>query len=68
MESQKWTYDLDMFLNDEVPGETRVYDILVDGEYNQFRWTFWGGDRTKGFSVNLSGLMLYGTIGDITTS
>ena len=62
VEPQRWGFDLERFRNDEVPGETRVFDVKAAGEVqlDRLRWVFYGEDPAKGFSVNLSGLLVYG--------
>ena len=61
---QRWVFDLERFQNDEVPGETRVFNVRHAGvkKYDRFEFIFYGEDRHKGFSVNLSGLILYGEV------
>ena len=46
-----------------MPGETRVFDVKAAGEVqlDRLRWVFHGEDPAKGFSVNLSGLLVYGS-------
>ena len=82
-----WTYDTGTFDNNEVPGETRFFDLPAatrppprrqdedgggdeggggEGEggqgrgWRRFRWVFFHPERTKPFSVNLSGLFMFG--------
>lgn len=63
---QHWAFDLARFKNREIPGESRVYDLNNEHHgthFDKFRWVFYGApNSSKAFSVQLSGLMLYGSV------
>ena len=60
---QSWGFDSATFTNGEVPGDTRYFALRrVPGEYLRvLRWTFLHPQAAKAFSLNLSGVMVFGT-------
>jgi hypothetical protein len=57
-----WDYDTARFANGQVPGETRYFQLAeAAAGFSVFRWRFFHPEPTKPFSVNLSGVLFYGS-------